>query len=50
MQNKILKQLAEVEMELYYAKNKDPENKKIATAWQSVKKALEDYAKAIGLI
>lgn len=46
MKTKILEQLAEAEMSLFYAKNKNP---KIEPIWQLSKQALEEYAKAIGL-
>lgn len=49
MANEIIDHLAEAESMLFYEKNKNPHDEKLLIAWQSAKKALEDYAKAIGV-
>ncbi len=48
MKDEILYHLAEAECMLFYAKNKNPHDEKLLIAWQSAKKALDDYSKAIG--
>ena len=48
--NEILDVLAENESKLFYAFCRDPKNEGLKIAHESAKKALEDYAKAMGII
>ena len=48
--NEILDVLAENESKLFYAFCRDPKNEGLKIAHAAAKKALEDYAKAIGII
>ena len=48
--NEILDVLAENESKLFYAFCRDPKNERLKSAHAAAKKALEDYAKAIGII
>ena len=48
--NEILDVLAENESKLFYAFCRDPKNEVLKMAHEAAKKALEDYAKAMGII
>ena len=48
--NEILDVLAENESKLFYAFCRDPKNEGLKIAHESAKKALEDYAKSMGII
>lgn len=48
--NEIIDVLAETESKLFYAFCHDPKNESLKIAHASAKKALEDYAKAMGII
>ena len=48
--NEILDVLAENESKLFYEFCRDPKNEGLKIAHESAKKALEDYAKAMGII
>ena len=48
--NEILDVLAENESKLFYASCHDPKNEGLKIAPAAAKKALEDYAKAMGII
>ena len=48
--NEILDVLAENESNLFYAFCRDPKNESLKSAHAAAKKALEDYAKAMGII
>ena len=48
--NEILDVLAENESKLFYASCHDPKNEGLKIAHAAAKKALEDYAKAMGII
>ena len=48
--NEILDVLAENESKLFYAFCRDPKNESLKSEHAAAKKALEDYAKAMGII
>ena len=48
--NEILDVLAENESNLFYAFCRDPKNESLKSAHAAAKKALEDYAKEMGII
>lgn len=48
--NEILDVLAENERKMFYAFCRDPKNEGLKIAHESAKKALEDYAKEMGII
>lgn len=48
--NEILDLLAENESKLFYASCHDPKNECLKIAHSAAKKALEDYARAMGII
>ena len=48
--NEILDVLAENESKLFYAHCRDPKNEGLKIAHAAAKKALEDYATAMGII
>ena len=48
--NEILNVLAENENKLFYAHCHDPKNEGLKISHESAEKALEDYAKAMGII
>ena len=48
--NEILDVLAENESKLFYAFCRDPKNERLKIAHAAAKKALEDYAKEMGII